>query len=162
VTFIAERCQAKEREAYLEALERIQPGLRGERPQDGEYEEAEEKLLPNVRLANGATAGDTRRRLLLAFNTPFFPEVLVASSGQDPKSLSGGGVGGEEPGKVLVDPGDHVAAGADEGDRLPAAGVSRYIGAPVVARMRPQTEVNMRFIWRTRLYEDGSTCGTSA
>jgi Helicase conserved C-terminal domain len=80
VTFIAERCQAKERAAYLAALERIQPGLRDERPIDGEDAEQDEKLLPNVRLANGAIAGDTRRRLLLAFNTPFFPEILVASS----------------------------------------------------------------------------------
>jgi Helicase conserved C-terminal domain/SNF2-related domain len=39
-----------------------------------------EVLLPNVRLANGGVRQDTRRRLMLAFNTPFFPEVLVASS----------------------------------------------------------------------------------
>lgn len=39
-----------------------------------------EVLLPNVRLANGGVRRDTRRRLMLAFNTPFFPEVLVASS----------------------------------------------------------------------------------
>lgn len=36
--------------------------------------------MPNVRLANGGVRQDTRRRLMLAFNTPFFPEVLVASS----------------------------------------------------------------------------------
>jgi hypothetical protein len=39
-----------------------------------------EVLLPNVRLANGGVRQETRRRLMLAFNTPFFPEVLVASS----------------------------------------------------------------------------------
>lgn len=39
-----------------------------------------EILLPNVRLANGGVRRETRRRLMLAFNTPFFPEVLVASS----------------------------------------------------------------------------------
>jgi hypothetical protein len=39
-----------------------------------------EVLLPNVRLANGGVRTETRRRLMLAFNTPFFPEVLVASS----------------------------------------------------------------------------------
>jgi superfamily II DNA/RNA helicase len=38
------------------------------------------RLLPNVRLANGAVRDDTRRRLLLAFNTPLFPEILIASS----------------------------------------------------------------------------------
>ena len=36
--------------------------------------------MPNVRLANGGVQPATRRRLMLAFNTPFFPEVLVASS----------------------------------------------------------------------------------
>ena len=85
-----------------------------------------------------------------------------STSSEDPKSLSSGGIGGEKPRKVLVDPSDHVAAGADEGDRLPAASVSWYIGAPVVARMRPQTEVNVGVMRRTRLYEDGSTRGTSA
>jgi hypothetical protein len=39
-----------------------------------------EMLLPNVRLANGGVRPETRRRLMLTFNTPFFPEVLVASS----------------------------------------------------------------------------------
>lgn len=33
-----------------------------------------------MRLANGGVRADTRRRLMLAFNTPFFPEILVASS----------------------------------------------------------------------------------
>jgi len=81
VRFIAERCQTAERAEYLTALERIQPGPRGERPLDGEAEEESDELLqPNVRLANGAVHQDTRRRLLLAFNTPFFPEILVASS----------------------------------------------------------------------------------
>ena len=37
-------------------------------------------LLPNVRLANGEVRAETRRRLLLTFNTPWFPEILVASS----------------------------------------------------------------------------------
>ena len=37
-------------------------------------------ILPNVRLVNGTTQQDTRQRLMLAFNTPFYPEVLVASS----------------------------------------------------------------------------------
>jgi superfamily II DNA/RNA helicase len=38
------------------------------------------KLLPNVRLANGEVRHETRRRLLLTFNTPLFPEILIASS----------------------------------------------------------------------------------
>jgi superfamily II DNA/RNA helicase len=32
-----------------------------------------------VRLANGNTKQETRQRLMLAFNTPFYPEILVAS-----------------------------------------------------------------------------------
>jgi superfamily II DNA/RNA helicase len=36
--------------------------------------------MPNIRLANGGVKPETRQRLMLAFNTPFFPEVLVASS----------------------------------------------------------------------------------
>jgi superfamily II DNA/RNA helicase len=39
-----------------------------------------EPLLPTVRLANGAVRRDARRRLLLAFNSPLLPNVLIASS----------------------------------------------------------------------------------
>jgi len=39
-----------------------------------------EDLLPNVRLANGKVKLETRQRLMLTFNTPFFPEILIASS----------------------------------------------------------------------------------
>lgn len=38
------------------------------------------ELLPNVRLTNGVTFQETRQRLMLAFNSPFYREVLVASS----------------------------------------------------------------------------------
>ena len=61
MNFLARRCEPEERERYLEALDRVQPGR-------------------NVRLANGGTKQDERQRLLLAFNTPFFPEILIASS----------------------------------------------------------------------------------
>lgn len=78
VSFIALRSPA-EREDYLEALEAIQPGTRGERPKDDESVGGA-NLLPNVRLASGVVKAETRKRLLLGFNTPFFPEILVASS----------------------------------------------------------------------------------
>ena len=42
--------------------------------------EKAERLIPNVRLVNGTTLQQTRQRLMLTFNTPFYPEVLVASS----------------------------------------------------------------------------------
>jgi hypothetical protein len=72
----------EERKEYLEALKSIQSGTH--RGSDIETRDAaadgKRQLLPNVRLANGETGDDTRRRLLLAFNTPMFPEILVASS----------------------------------------------------------------------------------
>ncbi len=84
--FLAERCGADERQAYLDALARVQTGSHAGQDIDAAYSEDElqgvprERLLPNVRLVNGGTASDTRQRLMLAFNTPFYPEVLVASS----------------------------------------------------------------------------------
>lgn len=84
--FLVERCSVEDRRQYIDAVDRIQTGthqgsdvalmyaqdeLQGERPQ---------QLLPNVRLVNGTTRADTRRRLMLTFNTPFYPEILIASS----------------------------------------------------------------------------------
>ncbi len=70
---------AAERARYLEALESVQSGLRVERA--AEVGEASGSLLlPNVRLANGASRQDTRQNLMLSFNTPFYPDILVASS----------------------------------------------------------------------------------
>lgn len=79
--FLAVRCTPEERAEYLDALGAIQTGERyGREDLDGSGGVDAAKLIPNVRLANGGTRDETRRRLLLAFNTPFFPEVLVASS----------------------------------------------------------------------------------
>ena len=36
--------------------------------------------LPNVRLVNGSTKMEARRALMLTFNTPFYPEILIASA----------------------------------------------------------------------------------
>lgn len=76
-SMLTNRATEDERGRYLEALDRIQTGERYGRDDDTH---GKVRLLPNVRLANGETAQDTRQRLLLSFNTPFFPEVLVASS----------------------------------------------------------------------------------
>jgi len=81
--FIAKRCSARERSDYLEALRRMQPGIRGETHRDKGDDLAQmagANLMPNIRLANGLVKTESRQRLMLAFNTPFFPEVLVASS----------------------------------------------------------------------------------
>ncbi|SFA56445.1 Helicase conserved C-terminal domain-containing protein [Rhodococcoides kroppenstedtii] len=37
-------------------------------------------IAPNVRLANGQVGRETRQKLMASFNSPFFPDVLVASS----------------------------------------------------------------------------------
>ena len=72
-----ERCE------LIAALSGIQTGGIASHPDDfdpAERTRQREILMPNVRLANGSVRQKTRRRLMLAFNTPFFPEVLVASS----------------------------------------------------------------------------------
>jgi hypothetical protein len=86
-SFLADRCIEQERDEYLDALRRIQPGShigREARETFDASERVEELqralLLPNVRLANGEVKDETRRRLLLTFNTPLFPEILIASS----------------------------------------------------------------------------------
>jgi hypothetical protein len=74
----------EERVELLDALRTIQTGARY--AEAGILEDAEtsgrrtELALPNVRLANGEVSRAARDRLMLAFNTPFFPEVLVASA----------------------------------------------------------------------------------
>ena len=73
----------QERSEVRSALTGIQTGGIGSTSADfdpAEGSNRREILMPNVRLANGSVKRDTRRRLMLAFNTPFFPEVLVASS----------------------------------------------------------------------------------
>lgn len=72
-----------ERDELLAALTGIQTGGIASTADDfdpSERSQHREVLLPNVRLANGGVRQETRRRLMLTFNTPFFPEVLVASS----------------------------------------------------------------------------------
>lgn len=72
-----------ERERLIDALGGIQTGSIAATIEDfdgSELAHEREMLLPNVRLANGGVRRETRERLMLAFNSPFFPEVLVASS----------------------------------------------------------------------------------
>jgi superfamily II DNA or RNA helicase len=83
-SFLAERCIPTERAAYLEALEKIQTGshvagVEEFDPGEGANDPQRAVLLPNVRLVTGEVRPETRRKLLLTFNTPFFPEILVAS-----------------------------------------------------------------------------------
>jgi len=84
--FLVERCSESERAQYIEAVKRVQPGSHIGADVVKTYEEEElqgaltEHLAPNVRLVNGSTKQETRQRLMLTFNTPFYPEILVASS----------------------------------------------------------------------------------
>lgn len=80
--FLERRCSATDRDAYLDAVESIQTGTHygGEAVEDEQGESGTRAFVGNVRLINGATRHETRQRLMLAFNTPFFPEILVTSS----------------------------------------------------------------------------------
>ena len=77
--FLSERCVPEERKAYIESLSTIPTGLRSETA-DPDDPTDEVRYLPTVRLANGEVKYETHRRLMLAFNTPFSPEILIASS----------------------------------------------------------------------------------
>lgn len=75
--FLADRCTSSERKATLDALKRISTG---EHAADEAGGTGSTQLSPLVRLVRGGVGDETRRRLALAFNAPFFPEILIASS----------------------------------------------------------------------------------
>lgn len=84
--FLVVRCGEDERNRYMEAVHRIQTGSFAGADVGRTYGEDEiqgdrsERFVPNVRLVNGDTGDETRQRLMLTFNTPFFPEILIASA----------------------------------------------------------------------------------
>ena len=84
--FLANRCGEKEREEYLSALAKIQTGSHAGAEEDASFSDDEipsggrARLVANVRRVYGDTRPDTRNRIMLAFNTPFYPEILIASS----------------------------------------------------------------------------------
>jgi SNF2 family DNA or RNA helicase len=82
LSFLAYKCGDDERRMYLEALQSVQSGeIRlGKRSDPGTEDTTEENVLPNVRLVNGKTEARTRQNLMLTFNTPFYPDVLIATS----------------------------------------------------------------------------------
>jgi Helicase conserved C-terminal domain/SNF2-related domain len=81
--FVADRVE-QERAELLDALATIHTGTifasSEEAHLPGELAEGRRALVPNVRLANGQVSHEARRRLMLTFNTPFFPEVLISSA----------------------------------------------------------------------------------
>jgi superfamily II DNA or RNA helicase len=84
--FLQNQCSTdEERAAYINEVSSTQTGEMVARKETFEKDEldgrnARSLLLPNVRLVNGDSSPVTRRRLMLTFNSPFFPEVLIASS----------------------------------------------------------------------------------
>jgi hypothetical protein len=83
--FLDVLCSSKERAEILDAVNTMQTGSMSDKGtafpffQD-EMSDKHERLMPNVRLVNGSTPSDIRRRIMLTFNSPFFPEVLIASA----------------------------------------------------------------------------------
>jgi hypothetical protein len=82
-------CVEDERQQFLSALDTVQTGTHFGKDVRAVFDPAEggttegdggAVLLPNVRLANGEVRSETRLKLLLTFNTPLFPEILIASS----------------------------------------------------------------------------------
>ncbi len=82
IDFLCEGCSSpEERNLYLEAARRTSTGDISVKVEDDDdsNEESSRGTLPNVRVAMGATRRETRVRLMRAFNTPFFPDILVCS-----------------------------------------------------------------------------------
>ena len=84
VEFLSDRIPG-ERTEILDAFTRIdtrESGTGGDLDVDDPTDQRERRGLriPNVRLANGRTKDEQRQRIMTAFNTPFLPEVLVASA----------------------------------------------------------------------------------
>lgn len=82
--FLLNKCSQDERKDYIEAAVRTQSGdIRVQRGDllDVDEEEAEDAVLTlaNIQVATGKTKREARSRLMLAFNTPFFPDILVCS-----------------------------------------------------------------------------------
>lgn len=81
IDFLTNYCSGEERETFLEAAQRTQTGgIRVEKDEDDDLDADERSVvLANVREATGKTKRDFRSRLMRAFNTPFFPDILVCS-----------------------------------------------------------------------------------
>ena len=79
--FLTDGCSGVERTHYLGAAHRTQTrGIRVDADEAASGDgDASAVTLANVQVATGETKRDTRSRLMRAFNTPFFPDVLVCS-----------------------------------------------------------------------------------
>jgi len=84
--FLSSRPSAANRQEYLRALLKIQTGTHAGKEVEDAYADdvsansGRIRLAPNVRRVFGDTGDVTRQRIMLTFNTPFYPEILIASS----------------------------------------------------------------------------------
>jgi hypothetical protein len=85
LNFLAQRPDTI-RKDYLDALLKVQTGthagpeVNDSFTQDERPDDKRTKLVATVRRVYGETKDDTRNRLMLTFNTPFYPEILISSS----------------------------------------------------------------------------------
>ena len=85
-SFLHDKCESEDRKEYIEELRKLHPGKQygisdNYTLSEDEFQgEKREVLIPNVKLANGSVRSETRNRIMLSFNTPFYPEILIASS----------------------------------------------------------------------------------
>jgi len=80
-----DQCSTSERKLYLQAGELTKTGrirVEGDEEDEEDHDDDGERgvgLFANVQVATGATRRGARSRLMRAFNTPFFPDILVCS-----------------------------------------------------------------------------------
>ena len=81
IEFLCTKCSTEERRLFLDAALETRTGrIRVEKEEDEvSYAGSSANTLANVQVATGRTKRDTRARLMRAFNTPFFPDILVCS-----------------------------------------------------------------------------------
>jgi hypothetical protein len=84
--FLDKRSGDADRHAYLTALQTLQTGTHAG-PEvarsfdDDEIGDGERvRLVANVRRVYGRTREETRQKIMLTFNIPFYPKILIASS----------------------------------------------------------------------------------
>jgi superfamily II DNA or RNA helicase len=84
--FLSKRAGESDRMAYLSALQQLQTGSHAGPEVEQSYADygvqtgERARLVANVRRVYGDTRQETRDRIMLTFNTPFYPEILISSS----------------------------------------------------------------------------------
>lgn len=80
IAFLCERCAKEERHLLLDDLSRVDTGDHSAaEDQHDTDDDTEGRSIANVGLCSGATKKEIRVRRMRAFNSPFFPDVLVCS-----------------------------------------------------------------------------------